>query len=171
VSIIQNCERFKIPLLIVRSKADIDIKNSMVDDGYDENDNVSEDEFDDYQARARQSLIVSTKNSVKKNLEEARLVKRDVFIVSKSVIFSLVTAKRLGRKMTTIAIDEARLLETILKTALARRYGKQEPVIKNHHLLTNSSSLALIMQPPGIENHLLTNSSPLALITYDSDSE
>ena len=46
----------------------------MQDSGYDENDDDSDDNFDDYQARARQSFIDSTRsNVVEKNLKEAQL--------------------------------------------------------------------------------------------------
>jgi hypothetical protein len=94
----------------------------MQDLGYDENDDdsLADDNVDDYilEARARQLLIDSTRNNVEKNLEEARLAKHDVFIVSSSVMLSLVTAK--GHKKTTLAIDEVRLMETIFMTAHAR---------------------------------------------------
>ena len=85
----------------------------------DENDDDSDGNFDDssYQIRARQLLIDSTRNNVNKNLEEHRMVKRDVFIVSSSIIFSLVTGKE--PKKTTPAIDEARLIEDILTMAYA----------------------------------------------------
>jgi len=135
ISIIQNCERFKIPLFIVRSKADVHIKNTMQDIGYDEYDNDADD-FDDYQRRARQLLIDATKKNLKDNLEKAELNKHEVFIVSSSIIFSLVTAKAL--KKTAPAIDEARLIETILKTAGARRYGTQVSV-KDHPTLVNDN--------------------------------
>jgi hypothetical protein len=123
VSIIQNCERFKIPLFIVRSKADIHIKNIMHDIGYDENDDDADDDFDDYQRQARQLLIDATRKNVEDNFEKAELNKHDVFLVSSSVIFSLVSAK--GHKKTTPTIDEARLMETMLRMAHARRYGSQ----------------------------------------------
>ena len=125
----------------------------MQDLGYDENDDDSDDDFGDYQARARQSLIESTKNNVEKHLEVAQLAKHDVFIVSSSVIFSLVTAKRL--KKTAPEIDEAFLMETILRMAYARRYGNQPlgieyhsnivtgNLLTNHDNDTNSRSLAL----------------------------
>ena len=100
----------------------------------------SDDNVDDYQTRAQQLLINSTRKNVEKTLEEARLAKRDVFIVSSHVIFSLVNAK--GNKKATPAIDEAHLIETILTMAYARRYGNQAPGIENH-LLTSSYSLAL----------------------------
>ena len=150
VSIIQNCERFKIPIFIVRSKADIHIRNIMQDLGYDENDEDADDAFGDYQKRARQLLIDTTKKNLEDNLEKAKLNKYDVFIVSGRVIFSLVTEKAL--KKTTPEIDEVRLMEAVLKMAYARRYGTQASA-KNHwhstlamnNVARYSSSLALTM--------------------------
>ena len=53
----------------------------MQDLGFDEIDDNSGDNVDDYdyQAQARQQLIYSTRNSVEINLKEARLAKRFVF--------------------------------------------------------------------------------------------
>jgi len=137
VSIIQNCELFNIPLFVVRSKADIDIKNIITHELCDENDSDSDLESDDnnlnsddYQTRARQSLIDSTRKDLEENLKEAQLAKRDVFIVSNSVIFSLVAAKKLKEKIPEI--DETRLIEAILEAAHARRYGNQAHRIENH---------------------------------------
>ena len=95
------------------------IKNIMRDLGFDEND--ADAKKADYQKRARQLLIDTTRKNLEGNLEKAELKKHDVFIVSGSVIYSLVAAK--GIKKTTSAIDEARLMESILKMAHARRYG------------------------------------------------
>jgi len=130
VSIIQNCERFKIPLFIVRSKADIHIRNIMQDLGYDENDDDADNDFDEYLARARKVLIDTTRNNLETNLEKAELAKREVFIVSGSVVYSLITEKE-NRKRTAPAIDENRLMQTVLKIAHARRYGHQAPA-KTH---------------------------------------
>ena len=111
------------------------IKNIMQDIGYDENDDDADD-FDDYQRRARQLLIDTTKKNVEDNLEMAGLNKHDVFIVSGSVIFSLVTAK--GLKKSAPAIDEARLMESILKMAHTRRYGTQASSKKHLTLVKNN---------------------------------
>ena len=103
----------------------------MQDLGYDENDDSEpEDEYDGYQARARQILIDSTRENLEINLEKAELAKHDVFIVSESVIYSRVTGKW-NKKDTQTPIDEARLVETLLKIAHSRRYGTQTPP-KNH---------------------------------------
>ena len=95
----------------------------MHDIGYDENDDDADNVFDDYQSQARQLLIDATRENLEDNFEKAELNKHDVFLVSSIVIFSMVSAK--GHKKTTPAIDEARLMETMLKMAHARRYGTQ----------------------------------------------
>ena len=111
------------------------IENIMRDIGYDENDDDADDVFDDYQRRARQSLIDTTRKNLDDNLKEAELNKHDVFIVSSNFIFSLLTAKAL--KKVTPAIDEVRLLEAILKMAYTRRYGTQTSA-KNHSTLVKN---------------------------------
>jgi hypothetical protein len=129
VSIIQNCERFKLPLFIVRSKADTHIENIMRDSGYDENDDNADDDFDSHQVRARQLLIDTTRHNLKTNLEKAKLANREVFIVSSSAIYSLITGK--VNKKKTLPIDEAHLIDNVLKIAYAQRYGNQAPA-KDH---------------------------------------
>ena len=95
----------------------------------DDIDDNADDDFDDFQRQARQLFIDSTKKNLSDNLEKAELNKHDVFIVSHSVIFSLVNGKAI--KKTTPEIDEARLMESILKMAHARRYGPQAST-ENH---------------------------------------
>ena len=92
----------------------------MQDLGYDENDDVADEDFDDYQRQARQLLIDTTRKNLEGNLAKAELKRHDVYIVSGNAIFSLVTGKRL--KKTALEIDEARLMESFSKIAHARRY-------------------------------------------------
>jgi propanediol dehydratase large subunit len=108
----------------------------MQDLGYDENDDDADDDLADYRRRARQLLIDSTRKNLEDNLKKAELNQRDVFIVSNNVILSLVTAKE--PKKTTPVIDEARLLEAILRMAHARRYGTQASA-KNHSTLVKDN--------------------------------
>ena len=112
------------------------IRNIMQDIGYDEFDDNADVEFDNYQRRARQLLIDTTRKNLEDNLVKAGLNKHDVFIVTGSIIFSLVNAKTV--KKTTPAIDEARLLESILKMAHTRRYGTQASS-KNHSVLVKNN--------------------------------
>ena len=66
----------------------------------------------------------------KTKLKEVRLGKRDVFIVSRHFIFSLVTAK--GHKTPTV-IDEARLMETLM-SAHARRQLALRTICSRIHI-------------------------------------
>ena len=71
--------------------------------GYDENDDDEKDKFVRFQAEA----INITRGNIEKELKKAGLAMHDVFIVSSSVIYSLVTSE----KMEAPVIDETRLLE------------------------------------------------------------
>jgi hypothetical protein len=113
----------------------------MHDIGYDENDDNADDDFDDFQRQARQLLIDTTRKNLEDNLQKTELNKHDVFIVTGSVIFSLVNNKAI--KKTTPAIHEARLMESILKMAHARRYGTQAPT-KNHSTLVKNNIIRYI---------------------------
>ena len=107
----------------------------MRDAGYDKNDEDAENVFDDYQTQALELLIDGTRKNLEENLEKAKLNKHDVFIVSSSVIFSLVKGKAPKRSPL---IDEACLLESILKMAHARRYGTQATA-KNHSTVVENN--------------------------------
>ena len=94
----------------------------MGDLGYDDDD--EEEKYDDYQARARELLVNNTRENIKTNLQGAGLAMCDrIFIVCTSVIYALVTVKKI--KKTTPEIDERPLFDSILEAVHARRYGSQ----------------------------------------------
>jgi hypothetical protein len=126
VAIIQHCERYQIPVFLVRSKADIQIKNILENKfDYDESEKDSAVEiYKTHHSAARQLLIDSTKMDLDKNLEKANLAKRQVFIISKSSMHALMTEKWNWRNTANV-IDEANLLQAVLKAAYSRRYGAQ----------------------------------------------
>ena len=98
----------------------------MRDSVRDENDDSDTDDLNKVQAR--QKLITTTRDDFEKNLKKAELTKRKVFIVSGDVVYSIITGKERKKKGTqTPPIDEAILIETILKFAYARRYDTQAP--------------------------------------------
>ena len=70
--------------------------------GYDKDDDDASDHYNDYQTRARQLLIDTTRKNLEQNLKIAELAKRDVFIVSNKVLYSLVTAK--GNRKTPLLL-------------------------------------------------------------------
>ena len=110
----------------------------MQDLGYDEDDEDAEDDFDDYQRRALELLIDATRKNLEDNLDKAELNEHEVFLVSSSVIFSLVNGKTLKKNRDPPPIDESRLMESIVKMAHARRYGTQASA-KNHSTLVKNN--------------------------------
>ncbi|KAI6034861.1 P-loop containing nucleoside triphosphate hydrolase protein [Pisolithus orientalis] len=83
-AILANCDRFKIPTFIVRSKSDQHILNVMKDVGYDT------DEDTDYREQfyhiAREHYISETRLNVKSNLAEANLRDQRVYIISNKTL-------------------------------------------------------------------------------------
>jgi hypothetical protein len=131
VAVIQHCERYHIPVFLVRSKADIQIKNILEDKfDYDESEEGSVEVYKKHHSAARELLIHSTKKNLDKNLEKANLAKRQVFIVSRSSMHALMSEKWNWRNTANV-IDEANLLQAVLKAAYSRRYGAQVS-IKDH---------------------------------------
>lgn len=129
MAIIQNCERYRIPLYIVRSKADTHIRNIMEDIQPDSDEEDANEEF--HKQQARQMFINSTRGDFEKNLQKAQLTKRDVFIVSSIVMRALVT-KRCNSKISNMMIDEARLLEAVSKETYARLGKDYSTVVKQN---------------------------------------
>ena len=122
MAIIQHCERFNIPVFLVRSKADILIKSILEDNfEYDDSEKGAVKIYKRHYSAARQLLIDSTKENLDKNLEKANLAKRQVFIISRSSMHALLTEKWNGRNKVNV-IDEANLLQALLEAAYSRRY-------------------------------------------------
>jgi len=125
----------------VRSKADIHIKNVLRDQfGYDENEEDAVEQYEKHHSAARQILIDSTRKNLDKNLEKANLVKRQVFIVCQSSMHALVTDKWNWRTAVN-TIDEANLLQAVLKAAHSRRYGIQASA-KDHSTVVKQNMAA-----------------------------
>ncbi|KAG6329072.1 hypothetical protein ID866_10016 [Astraeus odoratus] len=109
VAILKNCRRFQIPAYIVRSKADVHIRNIMYDDGYNsDHDDGSQREA--LYSRARKRFIEDTQATVRKNLEGADLPDQRVYIISNRTLRSIVKDRRLSPKI----IDELELIKDIL---------------------------------------------------------
>ncbi|KAI6011300.1 interferon-inducible GTPase-domain-containing protein [Pisolithus marmoratus] len=111
IAILTNCRRFQIPTYIVRSKADVHIRNIMYDDGYDS----AHDEMprrESLYSAARERLIADTRANVKRNLKEAGLPDQRVYIVSNRTLLSIVKDRSLG--VSYKIIDELELIKDIL---------------------------------------------------------
>ncbi|PCH37656.1 nucleoside triphosphate hydrolase protein [Wolfiporia cocos MD-104 SS10] len=115
IAILRNCERFNIPAYIVRSKSNQHIRNILTDMGYDSEDDDSATRRTLMES-ARKKYIEETRASVTRNLEEAELAPRRVYIVSKD---TMVKVTREGKAKD--ALDEVDLIEDLLAEALERR--------------------------------------------------
>ena len=106
------------------------IKNILEDNfDYDESEKGSVEIYKRHHSAARQLLIDSTKKNLDKNLEKANLAKRQVFIISRCSMHALMTEKWNWRNEANM-IDEANLLQAVLKAAYSRRYGPQVSTLK-----------------------------------------
>ncbi|KAI5994074.1 interferon-inducible GTPase-domain-containing protein [Pisolithus orientalis] len=118
IAILTNCRRFQIPTYIVRSKADIHIRNIMHKDGYDSDRDdraVRESLFPD----ARRRFITDTRASVKKNLKEGGLPDQRVYMISNSTLLSIVRDRSLWAPHKII--DELELIKDILDEVCSHR--------------------------------------------------
>ncbi|KAG9317847.1 P-loop containing nucleoside triphosphate hydrolase protein [Chiua virens] len=95
IAILTNARRFNIPTYIVRSKADQHIRNLMVDMGYDDEGEDEEDveRRNELYEAARKQFIKETRESVRTNLEESNLPGQRVYIVSNTVMLTVVSNK------------------------------------------------------------------------------
>ncbi|KAI6103309.1 interferon-inducible GTPase-domain-containing protein [Pisolithus croceorrhizus] len=120
IAILTNCMRFQIPTYIVRSKADIHIRNIMHQDGYDsdrDDATVRESLF----PSARRRFIADTRATVKKNLNEAGLPDQRVYIISNKKLLSIVKDRSL--MFPHRIIDELELIKDVLDKACSHRCG------------------------------------------------
>jgi len=131
VAIIQNCERYRIPLYIVRSKSDSHIRNVMEDNEPDSDEGDGDGDDETFYQRARQMFIHSTRGDFEQNLQKANLTKREIFIVSCGVMRALV-AKRCNSQVSNTIIDEAKLLEAVLKETHARLRSDYRTVVEQN---------------------------------------
>jgi len=134
-NVLENCQRFKIPALIVRSKATQQIENLRGDLGCS-------------LAEARDKYVALTRKNLQDNLVKSKLYAPGdrnapgVYIVSRECVYDHVvhleelraekrTKKRIpeeqkkGGKLTAQYIDEEDLVRDLLATAYDRRYASE----------------------------------------------
>lgn len=124
IAILRNARLFHIPCYIVRSKADVHIRNVMLDAGYD-----SDDEDQDARSRkemtdaAQMHYVSATEKSVKENLRTANLGEQRVYIVSNLTMLrvSRCVTKGYTPEVTRGIIHELELLRDVLEQAYQRR--------------------------------------------------
>ncbi|EIW74616.1 P-loop containing nucleoside triphosphate hydrolase protein [Coniophora puteana RWD-64-598 SS2] len=123
VAILRNARLYNIPCYIVRSKADVHIRNVMREMGYD-----SEDEEQDAKSRAtlefasREHFVSATRQNVREILRAADLPEQRVYIISNATTLCVVKGNVTGRAGKKI-IDELEFLKDLLGDAYKRRGG------------------------------------------------
>jgi len=132
--LLQHCARLNIPTFIVRSKADQHIDNEQKkmenDEDNEDSDGDNDNLGDSIYSIARENFISSTRENVRRELERAKLPRKQVYIVSNAGVRLVSTHMDGGnypmsRKKLRIyneLIDEERLIRDMLTTAYGRRY-------------------------------------------------
>jgi len=96
VAILQNCDRFRIPAYVVRSKARQHVRNLARDMGDEDSDEEGKDGRDAQAAaleRAAERYVRESRESVARNLELAELPQRRVYLVDKETVKLLVKGR------------------------------------------------------------------------------
>ncbi|KAH9917598.1 uncharacterized protein B0H18DRAFT_938339 [Fomitopsis serialis] len=104
IAILKNCDRWRIPAYVVRSKAGQNIQNVMNELVESESDDEDED------------TIKDTRKDVHDNLEQAGLPQQRVYIVDQDILVPVVNGKT-----HPDTIDEADLYRDLLAEASRRR--------------------------------------------------
>ncbi|KAI5984455.1 interferon-inducible GTPase-domain-containing protein [Pisolithus albus] len=113
IAILMNCRRFQIPTYIVRSKADVHIRNIIAHDEVPRRESL-------YRT-ARERFIADMRANVKGNLKQAELPDQRVYMVSNRTLLSIVRDRSLG--FSHKIIDELELIKDILDEACSLRYA------------------------------------------------
>ncbi|THU84743.1 P-loop containing nucleoside triphosphate hydrolase protein [Dendrothele bispora CBS 962.96] len=124
IAILRNCERWKIPAFIVRSKSDQQVENikETLADSIGEDESLDEDERE---SRLETVLDVAieeyksqTRQSVKKNLKDSGLEDQEVYLVSYKALLNTI---RRNNTRNVLYLDEATLLTKLVEAAKERR--------------------------------------------------
>lgn len=109
VAILRNCERFRIPAYIIRSKARQHIRNLAQDIAGDDSGDSDEEDGGERSAaalaKARERYVAESRETVSRNLEAAGLRQQRVYLVDKQTLVPLI----LGQGSEGV-VDEGDLL-------------------------------------------------------------
>ncbi|KAF5386301.1 hypothetical protein D9757_008569 [Collybiopsis confluens] len=119
IAILDNCPRYPIPCVIVRSKSDHHIRSISyrmrdlieVDDTID--DDEREERLDSIPSEAQAVYCTETRQSVEKNQRKAELPSQRVYTVTNRTLYRVVSEAKL-RQSDQAVIDEADLVHDIL---------------------------------------------------------
>lgn len=111
IAILRNCERFRIPAYIVRSKARQHIRNLVHDIGGEDSDDEDDGVVSATAlAKAREQYVKESRETVSRNLEAAGLPQQRVYLVDKQTLVPLVRGEARG---SAEVVDENDLLDAL----------------------------------------------------------
>ncbi|KAK7062423.1 p-loop containing nucleoside triphosphate hydrolase protein [Favolaschia claudopus] len=124
IAILRNARLFKIPCYIVRSKADVHIRNIMRERGYESDDEEYDvEDREKLEEQARDFFVKETRHNVQQNLRDAVLPQQRVYVVSNSKMLSAIkgNAPLANSKKAKKFVDEYDFLLDVLRDADRRR--------------------------------------------------
>ncbi|EPS93596.1 hypothetical protein FOMPIDRAFT_8235, partial [Fomitopsis schrenkii] len=109
IAILRNCERFRIPAYVVRSKARQHIRNLAQDITDRDSDDADGGEQSAVAlAKARERYVKESRETVSRNLQAAGLPQQRVYLVDKQTLVPLVQGQGSGE-----VVDETELLAAL----------------------------------------------------------
>jgi len=121
IAILRNARLFHIPCYIVRSKADMHVRNVMKEMGYDSDDDEQDERSrEKLEAAARDHFVTATRKTVRENLRAADLPDQRVYILSNSMMLNA-TKGSISAKISKRALDEKEFLRDLTENAQRRR--------------------------------------------------
>lgn len=126
IQLLRDCERFKIPALIVRSKADMHIDNLLKERG----EWGQPTDPRSYQ-QCRNTFITESRNMVRGELEKAGLPEQEVYLVCSYTLRKVYNRSLDGSEadLPSAMIDEKILVRAIMWLTIQRRSG-DDPVLQ-----------------------------------------
>ncbi|KAK7062428.1 P-loop containing nucleoside triphosphate hydrolase [Favolaschia claudopus] len=124
IAILRNARRFEIPCYIVRSKADVHVRNIMRERGYESDDEeYAVEDREKLEEQARDFFVRETRQNVQQNLRNVGLPPQRVYIVSNSKMLSAMkgNAPLADSKKAKKFIDEYDFLLGVLRDADGKR--------------------------------------------------
>lgn len=120
VQLLRDCHRFKIPALIVRSKADMHIDNLIKEDG-----GWGESVKREIYQRCRDTFITESKQMVRDELVKAELDDQEVYLVSSYTLRQVYNRSLDGLEdgLPSNVIDEKTLIRDLMLRTVQRRCG------------------------------------------------
>lgn len=167
--IIEDCEQFRIPYIIVRSKSDMHIDN-MVKDKLEAFDGKSDKEMSGLREECRDEYRELSRKTVINELRKAGLAPREVLCVSKAALRKTYSSTLTnGTINPDDLLDEIELVNQLMFAAKNRRHPHENPAdlieVSRHHTPGRIMNLVTVIGDP-IDVGLQQTQEPQTLLEW-----